>query len=58
MNVMHYVPTKAFNKNLFIHVELMYSNLASWLNRIDEIVDSWARARWRSGLGPAKYIAL
>ena len=40
MNVMHYDPTKAFSINLFIYEDLMHNNLASWLNRIDEIVDS------------------
>ena len=58
MNVMHYVPMKAFSLNLFRYEDLMHNNLASWLNRIDEIVGIWERARWRSGLGPAKYIAV
>ena len=40
MNVMHYDPTKAFSMNLFMYEDLMHNNLASWLNRIDEIVDS------------------
>ena len=40
MNVMHYDPTKAFSINLFTYVELMHNNLANWLNRIDELVDS------------------
>lgn len=40
MNVMHYDPTKAFSINLFTYEELMHNNLANWLNRIDEIVDS------------------
>eukprot|EP00956_Cyclotella_meneghiniana_P035754 scaffold117932_cov42-Cyclotella_meneghiniana.AAC.1 len=40
MNVMHYDPTKALSMNLFMYEELMHNNLASWLHRIDEIVDS------------------
>eukprot|EP00956_Cyclotella_meneghiniana_P045275 scaffold361573_cov70-Cyclotella_meneghiniana.AAC.1 len=58
MNVMHYDPMKAFSVNLYRYEDLMHNNLASWLNRIDEIVGIWVSARWRSGLGPAKYIAL
>eukprot|EP00956_Cyclotella_meneghiniana_P022522 scaffold42733_cov66-Cyclotella_meneghiniana.AAC.1 len=40
MNVMHYVPMKAFSVDLYRYEDLMHNNLASWLNRIDEIVDS------------------
>eukprot|EP00956_Cyclotella_meneghiniana_P022526 scaffold42734_cov32-Cyclotella_meneghiniana.AAC.1 len=58
MNVMHYDPMKALSLNLYRYEDLMHNNLASWLNRIDEIVGIWERARWRSGLGPAKYIAV
>ena len=41
MNVMHYVPTKALSLNLYRYEDLMHNNLASWLNRIDEIVGIW-----------------
>eukprot|EP00956_Cyclotella_meneghiniana_P044436 scaffold318264_cov149-Cyclotella_meneghiniana.AAC.1 len=40
MNVMHYVPMKAFSMKIFMYEDLMHNNLASWLNRINEIVDS------------------
>ena len=61
MNVMHYDPTKAFSMNLFMYEDLMHNNLASWLNRIDEIVDSGREGDGGLALvrqSMAKYIAL